>query len=181
MGNRDHAGGELRGADHADPGELRDRRQDARHRGSDRADNALAGSFNATRKRETLQGRGAWADEREARLGLFRRLHRYNTRRRRSSLGQRSPLAYGAALATTSTALAQAAWPVAWIPGQGPQPPGHRRPRAARHRPQACVHHRFAAARRGRAGVGDRGGDLLGEAGCGAVDRCIQGGTVGGH
>ena len=27
VGNRDHAGGELRGADHADRGELRDRRQ----------------------------------------------------------------------------------------------------------------------------------------------------------
>jgi transposase InsO family protein len=73
------------------------------------ADNALAESFNATCKRETLQGRGAWADEREARLDLFRWLHRYNTRRRHSSLGQRSPIAYETALDTTSTTLAQAA------------------------------------------------------------------------
>ncbi|WSZ73077.1 IS3 family transposase (plasmid) [Streptomyces chartreusis] len=73
------------------------------------ADNALAESFNATCKRETLQGRGAWADEREARLDLFRWLHRYNTRRRHSSLGQRSPVAYEAALDTTSITLAQAA------------------------------------------------------------------------
>lgn len=73
------------------------------------ADNALAESLNATCKRETLQGRSAWADEREARLDLFRWLHRYNTRRRHSSLGQRSPIAYETALATTSTNLAPAA------------------------------------------------------------------------
>ena len=53
--------------------------------------NALAESFNATCKRETLQGRSTWDDKREARLDLFRWLHRYNTRRRHSSLGQRSP------------------------------------------------------------------------------------------
>jgi transposase InsO family protein len=73
------------------------------------ADNALAASFNATCKRETLQGRRAWADEREARLELFRRLHRYNTRRRHSGPGRRSPIAYETALDTTSTTLAQAA------------------------------------------------------------------------
>ncbi|WP_164250193.1 IS3 family transposase [Streptomyces sp. S4.7] len=73
------------------------------------ADNALAESFNATCKRETLQGRRAWADEREARLDLFRWLHRYNTRRRHSSLGQRSPIAYETALNSTSTTLAPAA------------------------------------------------------------------------
>ncbi|CAM5570737.1 IS3 family transposase ISTesp3 [Streptomyces alboniger] len=73
------------------------------------ADNALAESFNATCKRETLQGRNAWADEREARLDLFHWLHRYNTRRRHSSLGQRSPIAYETALDTTSTTLAPAA------------------------------------------------------------------------
>ncbi len=73
------------------------------------ADNALAESFNATCKRETLKGRSAWADEREARLDLFRWLHRYNTRRRHSSLGQRSPIAYETALDTTSTTLAPAA------------------------------------------------------------------------
>jgi transposase InsO family protein len=39
------------------------------------ADNALAESFNATFKRETLQGRKHWAGEREARLEAFRWLH----------------------------------------------------------------------------------------------------------
>jgi transposase InsO family protein len=64
------------------------------------ADNLLTESLNATCKRETLQGRSTWADEREARLDLFRRLHRYNTRRRHSSPGQRSPIAYETALDT---------------------------------------------------------------------------------
>ncbi|MET9147160.1 IS3 family transposase [Streptomyces sp. NPDC004042] len=73
------------------------------------ADNALAESFNAAFKRETLQGRKRWFSEREARLNAFRRLHRYNTRRRHSHLGQRSPIAYETALGTTSTTLAQAA------------------------------------------------------------------------
>ncbi|MFE0701514.1 IS3 family transposase [Streptomyces sp. NPDC058872] len=73
------------------------------------ADNALAESFNATFKRETLQGRKHWSSEREARLDAFRWLHRYNTRRRHSRLGQRSPIAYETALDTTSTTLAQAA------------------------------------------------------------------------
>ncbi|GAA3797086.1 hypothetical protein GCM10022403_033780 [Streptomyces coacervatus] len=73
------------------------------------ADNALAESFNATFKRETLQGRKHWSSEREARLDAFGWLHRYNTRRRHSRLGHRSPIAYETALGTTSTTLAQAA------------------------------------------------------------------------
>jgi transposase InsO family protein len=73
------------------------------------ADNALAESFNATCKRETLQGRRAWDTEREAHLDLFRWLHRYNTVRRHSRLGHRSPIAYERALRTTSTTLAKAA------------------------------------------------------------------------
>lgn len=73
------------------------------------ADNALAESFNAAFKRETLQGRKAWPSEREARLDAFRWLHRYNTRRRHSRLGQRSPIAYETATATTSTTLTDAA------------------------------------------------------------------------
>jgi transposase InsO family protein len=73
------------------------------------ADNALAESFNATFKRETLQGRKHWSSEREARLDAFRWLNRYNTRRRHSSLGQRSPIAYETAFDTTATTLAQAA------------------------------------------------------------------------
>ncbi|WP_375371987.1 IS3 family transposase [Salinispora sp. H7-4] len=58
------------------------------------ADNALAESFNATFKRETLQGRRAFTDERQARLTAFRWLHRYNTIRRHSRLGQQSPITY---------------------------------------------------------------------------------------
>ncbi len=73
------------------------------------ADNVLAESFNATFKRETLQGRKSWPDEHQARLDPFRRLNRYNTRRRHSRLGQSSPIAYEATLDTTSTTLAQAA------------------------------------------------------------------------
>jgi transposase InsO family protein len=73
------------------------------------ADNALAEAFNATFKRETLQGAKGWTSEREARLAAFRWLHRYNTRRRHSRLGQRSPIAYEKALTTTSTTLAPAA------------------------------------------------------------------------
>ncbi|MFH8379106.1 IS3 family transposase [Streptomyces cyaneofuscatus] len=73
------------------------------------ADNALAESFNATFKRETLQERKSWPTEREARLDAFRWLHRYNTRRRHSRLGQRSPIAFEKALQLTPTTLAPAA------------------------------------------------------------------------
>ncbi|MFI2740711.1 IS3 family transposase [Streptomyces sp. NPDC018711] len=73
------------------------------------ADNALAESFNAIFKRETLQGRKSWPTEREARLDAFRWLHRYNTRRRHSRLGQRSPIAFENALQLTPTTLAQTA------------------------------------------------------------------------
>lgn len=73
------------------------------------ADNALAESFNATFKRETLQGRRAFTDEREARLTSFRWLHRYNTVRRHSRLGQRSPNAYENSIRTTPATLVPAA------------------------------------------------------------------------
>jgi transposase InsO family protein len=73
------------------------------------ADNALAESFNATFKRETLQGRHAFTDEREARLTSFRWLHRYNTVRRHSRLGQRSPNAYENSTRTAPATLAPAA------------------------------------------------------------------------
>ncbi|MFG2669171.1 IS3 family transposase, partial [Streptomyces sp. NPDC048387] len=69
------------------------------------ADNALAESFNATFKRETLQGRKSWPDERQARLDAFRWLNRYNTRRRHSRLGHRSPITYEAALEAPPTTL----------------------------------------------------------------------------
>ncbi|GAA4838384.1 IS3 family transposase [Kitasatospora terrestris] len=73
------------------------------------ADNAAAESWNATMKRETLQGRKSWSSEREARLELFRWLHRYNTVRRHTRLGHRSPNAYEQVLNRTSTTLATAA------------------------------------------------------------------------
>jgi len=73
------------------------------------ADNALAESFNATFKRETLQGHKTWSSEREARLDAFRWLNHYNTQRRHSHLGHRSPIAYETASQTTSTTLTPAA------------------------------------------------------------------------
>ena len=73
------------------------------------ADNALAESFNATLKRETLQNARAWPTARQARLDTFRWASRYNTRRRHSRLGQRSPIAYETTLRATSTTLTQAA------------------------------------------------------------------------
>jgi transposase InsO family protein len=73
------------------------------------ADNALAESFNATFKRETLQGRRAFTDEREARLTSFRWLHRYNTVRRHSRLGHQSPINYENNIQTAPATLAPAA------------------------------------------------------------------------
>ncbi|MGP3991488.1 integrase core domain-containing protein [Streptomyces sp. 3N207] len=73
------------------------------------ADNAAAESFNAAFKRETLKGRKSWSNEREARFDAFRWLTRYNTRRRHSHLGQRSPIAYENDFQPTATTLAQAA------------------------------------------------------------------------
>lgn len=67
------------------------------------ADNALAESFNATFKRETLQGRRAFTDEHEARLTAFRWLHRYNTVRRHSRLGHQSPITYELTQNTSTT------------------------------------------------------------------------------
>jgi len=73
------------------------------------ADNALAESFNATFKRETLQGRRAFSDERQARLTSFRWLHRYNTVRRHSRLGQQSPINFEKSTRTAPATLAPAA------------------------------------------------------------------------
>ena len=73
------------------------------------ADNALAEAFNATFKRETLQGRRAFTDEREARLSSFRWLHRYNTVRRHSRLGQQSPINYENSIRPAPATLAPAA------------------------------------------------------------------------
>jgi len=48
------------------------------------ADNALGESFNASLKRETLQGAHAWPDEATCRRAVFGWVNRYNTRRRHS-------------------------------------------------------------------------------------------------
>jgi transposase InsO family protein len=58
------------------------------------ADNAAAESFNASLKRETLQGAGHWPDARTARLAVFGWITRYNTSRRHSALGHLSPINY---------------------------------------------------------------------------------------
>ncbi|MFD3531694.1 integrase core domain-containing protein [Streptomyces sp. NPDC058664] len=73
------------------------------------ADNAAAESSNAAFKRETLKGRKTWPSKREARLGAFRRLTCYNTQRRHSRLGRRSPIAYENDLQPAATTLARVA------------------------------------------------------------------------
>ena len=65
------------------------------------ADNSLAESFNATLKREVLQDEACWPDEATCRRQLFRWLTRYNTRRRHSWCGYRSPIAYETLTAAT--------------------------------------------------------------------------------
>ncbi len=70
------------------------------------ADNALAESFNATLKRETLAGAPGWDTPAHARRGVFAWITRYNTRPRHSACGQISPNIYeaGRAPATLPTA-----------------------------------------------------------------------------
>jgi transposase InsO family protein len=70
------------------------------------ADNALAESFNATLKRETLAGAPGWDSPIAARRAVFAWITRYNTRRRHSACGQTSPNDYEArrAPATLPTA-----------------------------------------------------------------------------
>lgn len=51
-------------------------------------------AFNASLKRETLQGAGHWSSPREARLAVFKWITRYNTRRRHSTLSYLSPIDY---------------------------------------------------------------------------------------
>ena len=60
------------------------------------ADNAAAESFNASLKRETLDGKGLkrWESVKHARLAVFAWINRYNTRRRHSANGRLSPLIY---------------------------------------------------------------------------------------
>ncbi len=70
------------------------------------ADNALAESFNATLKRETLAGASGWDSPATARRAVFAWIIRYNTRRRHSTCGQVSPITYetNQTLATLQTA-----------------------------------------------------------------------------
>jgi transposase InsO family protein len=60
------------------------------------ADNALAESFNATLKRETLAGAPGWDSPAAARREVFAWITRYNTGRRHSACDQTSPNAYEA-------------------------------------------------------------------------------------
>jgi transposase InsO family protein len=68
------------------------------------ADNAAAEAFNASLKRETLQGAKRWPGARAARLAVFRWATRYNTRRLHSALGHHSPIDYEHRSATLATA-----------------------------------------------------------------------------
>lgn len=70
------------------------------------ADNSLAESFNATLKRELLQGRPAFPDQATARQAVFRWANRYNTRRRHSAIGYHTPNSYEKALSATLTEAA---------------------------------------------------------------------------
>ena len=69
-----------------------------------RADNAAAESFNATLKRQTLQGRKRWNSASESRADVFRWVSRYKTRRMHSTIGQICPIEYDQRSATLATA-----------------------------------------------------------------------------
>ena len=70
------------------------------------ADNSLAESFNATIKRELLEGRAAFPDAATAYRAVFRWANRYNTRRRHSAIGNIAPNTYETMMTAT---LAEAA------------------------------------------------------------------------
>ena len=67
------------------------------------ADNALAESFNASYKRETLAGASAFPDIATARRETFGWVNRYNTRRRHSAIGNVAPDVYEKSLTTRDT------------------------------------------------------------------------------
>jgi transposase InsO family protein len=68
------------------------------------ADNALAESFNAALKRETLRGARRFDGAHACRLAVFRWTTRYNTRRRHSANGQQAPNVYEQQSATLTLA-----------------------------------------------------------------------------
>ncbi|MEU9706984.1 IS3 family transposase [Streptomyces sp. NPDC047981] len=68
------------------------------------ADNALAESFNAALKRETLRGARRFDGAQACRLTVFRWTTRYNTRRRHSANGQQAPNVYEQQSATLTLA-----------------------------------------------------------------------------
>ncbi len=70
------------------------------------ADNALAESFNAALKRETLQGERRWNGARECRKSVFRWVTRYNTRRRHSYCDYMSPIDFENAHTSTTMPIA---------------------------------------------------------------------------
>lgn len=70
------------------------------------ADNAAVESFNATFKRETLQGAPSWPDAATCHRDVFRFATRYNTRRRHSYCGKLSPNNYENVLTTATLILA---------------------------------------------------------------------------
>lgn len=67
------------------------------------ADNALAESFHASLKRETLGSNGRLADKATARAEVFSWLNWYNLKRQHSSLQYRSPVEYERQLHTLQT------------------------------------------------------------------------------
>lgn len=67
-------------------------------------DNALAESFNAALKRETLRGARRFDGAHACRLAVFRWTTRYNTRRRHSANGQQAPIVYERQSATLALA-----------------------------------------------------------------------------
>ncbi|WP_407077412.1 IS3 family transposase [Streptomyces sp. SCSIO 30461] len=68
------------------------------------ADNALAESFNAALKRETLRGARRFDGAHDCRLTVFRWTTRYNTRRRHSANEQKAPNVYEQQSATLTLA-----------------------------------------------------------------------------
>jgi transposase InsO family protein len=68
------------------------------------ADNAAAEAFNASLKRETLQGARRYDGARACRLAVFRWVTRYNTTRRHSAAAQMSPIDYEHASVTITLA-----------------------------------------------------------------------------